>query len=247
MSEQLIFVQGWLPPRGLEALRGLIATLYRLLTRLEVRGTENLPGTGGFIVCTNHLSHFDAPLIFILLKGYKVAVFAADKYRSHPFFRPILEAVDCIWVHRGAIGPSTIKAAIRVLRSGRVLGMAPEGTRSRVTHALQEGKTGAAFLAISAGVPMVPVALANTDQMLSAFQRLKRPHVIATIGKPFTLEVPPKGQRPDARILQASTDEIMCRIAAMLPPKYRGVYADHPRLKELLAERSVTSDGAERT
>ncbi len=234
MSEQPIFVRGWLPPWGVEAMRLLILTWFRIFTRLETHGQENLPASGGFILSANHLTHFDSPLIFTLMKGRKVTVFAADKYRPHPFFRRVLECFDVIWVHRGAIGPSTMRVAARVLRGGGILGVAPEGTRSRVTHALLEGKTGAAFLALTAGVPIVPIAIAYPDRIVPSLKRLRRQRVTITVGKPIVFPPLEDGRRPDAHLLETYTTEIMCRLAAMLPPEYRGVYADHPRLKELL-------------
>jgi 1-acyl-sn-glycerol-3-phosphate acyltransferase len=234
MSQQPIFERGWLPPWGVEALRRTFETLFRLLTRLEVRGLENFPASGGMIVSSNHLSRLDAPLVFMLLKGRKLTAFAADTYRPRLFFRAIVQSIDVIWVHRGAIGPSTIKYAIQALRHGYTIGVAPEGTRSK-THALIEGKTGAAFLALAAGAPVVPIALDNPEKVLPSLARLRRQPVTITVGQPIMFPPQPDGRHPDSQTLENYTTEIMCRIAAMLPPERRGAYADHPRLKELLA------------
>lgn len=230
-----VYERGWLPPWGVEILRLVFVALFRLLTRIEVRGLENLPPSGGFIASSNHLSRVDAPLVFMFLKDRKLTGFAADTYRSRPFFRAIIRCIDVIWVHRGAIGPSTIKYAIQALRDGRILGVAPEGTRSK-TRALIEAKTGAAFLALMAGVPVVPMALDNSEKVLPSLARLHRQRVTLTIGKPIVFSPLADGRRPDSQLLEKCTTEIMCRIAAMLPPERRGVYADHPRLKELLAD-----------
>lgn len=232
-NSEPVFQHGWLPPWGVDILRWVFVTLFRILSRLEVRGLENFPAAGGFIISSNHLSRLDAPLVFMLPKNRKLTAFAADTYRHRPFFRAFVQSVDVIWVHRGAISPSTLRYAIRALRDGRVIGVAPEGTRSR-THALIEGKTGAAFLALAARVPVVPVALDNPEKILPSLLRFRRQHVTVTIGQPIVLP-PLEGRHPDSQTLEKYTTEIMCRIAAMLPPARRGVYADHPRLKELLA------------
>jgi 1-acyl-sn-glycerol-3-phosphate acyltransferase len=229
MSEP-VFVRGRLSPRGVDRLRALLRLAFAVFVDVEVRGLERLPA-GGCLMCPNHLSRFDAPLVFSALRGRAVTAFAADTYRPQPFFRWILENVDVIWVHRGAITPSTLKAAIQVLRAGRLLGVAPEGTRSP-THALQMGKAGAAALALAAGVPVVPLAITNTENLGASIKRLRRIRLTLTFGEPFTLPPPAPGQR--AEKLDEYTAEIMCRIAALLPPPYRGVYADHPRLRELL-------------
>jgi 1-acyl-sn-glycerol-3-phosphate acyltransferase len=232
-SELPVFVRGRLSPRGVEQMRRLFALLYRLACRVEIRGVERVP-PGGVIISPNHLSRFDPPLIFISLPNRKATVFNADTYRSRPFFRFIMEMNDVIWVNRAATSPSTMKHAVRVLREGSVLGVAPEGTRSK-TGALQPGKTGAAFLGFVSGAPIVPAAITNTDQVARALRSFKRVTLTLTYGEPLILAAPGERARPTAQQLDEATTELMCRIAAMLPPRYRGVYAEHPRTLELLA------------
>jgi 1-acyl-sn-glycerol-3-phosphate acyltransferase len=231
MSEEPIFVKGHMSPAGVERMRRTFSFLMRLLARIEVRGKENVP-EGGVIMSPNHLSWFDPPMIFIQFPYRKVTVFNADTYRTNPIFSYIMTGVDLIWVARGATTPSTIKYGIRALKNGSMLGVAPEGTRSK-THALQQGKTGAVYLAYAAGVPLIPIALTNTDKVASALKKLKRTTMTVTFGKPMYFGGPGQ-KRPDAEQLEKDTTEVMCRIAAMLPPEYRGVYANEPRVQELL-------------
>lgn len=233
MPDKPVFVRGRLSERGRARLQRLFRALYGLFATLEVRGLEHLP-PGGVIITPNHNSRFDPPLIFITLPQRKMTLFNADTYRRNPFFRWVLESVDVIWVNRGATSPATIKAALQALRGGSILGIAPEGTRSP-TGALIEGKTGAAFLALAAGVPIVPCAITGVEKLGWAIRRLRRIRLTVTYGPAFRLSPPGERARRDEQQLQAATTEIMCRIAALLPPEYRGVYADHPRLRELLA------------
>ena len=113
------------------------------------------------------------------------------------------------------------------------LAIAPEGTRSK-TESLQQGKMGAAFLASKSGYPVLPVALTGTEDrgVVENLKKFRRSKIKIVIGKPFTIEIPKGKGREEA--LRQVTDEIMCQIAAMLPEKYRGVYADSPRTLELL-------------
>jgi 1-acyl-sn-glycerol-3-phosphate acyltransferase len=231
------FVKGRLPPIGLTLLRRFIGFLFWIFARVTVRGLENVPSTSGCLMTMNHVSRFDAPLVFVVLSSRTLTALVADTYRPQPFFRWMVEMVDVIWVKRGAITPTTIKAAVRALREGRITGIAPEGTRSQDTHALQPGKTGAAFLALMADVPIVPVVVTNTEHLGAAMKRLYRIPLTVTFGKAYKLPPSPSG-RPDEAHLETCTTEIMCRIAALLPSEYRGVYADHPRVSELL-----TGDG----
>ncbi len=194
---------------------------------------ENLPASGGFIVAPNHLSRLDPPLIFSFVKGRHVTGFVADSYRPNFFFRAILNSVDVIWVNRGSIGPSTLKYALQALRRGSLMGIAPEGTRSP-TGGLIEGKTGAVFLAVAAGVPIVPVGLDNPDKILPSLLRLHRQPITVRFGQPLNFSAS-GNRRPDSQTLETYTTELMCQIAALLPPERRGIYADHPRLKEILS------------
>ena len=114
---------------------------------------------------------------------------------------------------------------------GLPLGIAPEGTRS-LRARLQEGKLGTVLVALKAGVPIVPVGIAGTEKV---FQAHVDPAVPQDHGqfRPGLHPAAP-GPRPPHEQMKEYTDEIMCRIAALLPEKYHGFYKDHPRLKELL-------------
>jgi 1-acyl-sn-glycerol-3-phosphate acyltransferase len=233
---------GWLNPAGLEAFRWLLKTLFDIFAPMKAYGKENLAlaGPGGYIVAPNHLSYFDAPLMFVHIPpGQKMTAFGTDKYRRNWFLSSILRLVGVIWVNREAPSPASIKAAVQVLRNGQILGVAPEGTRNRTGHAMQEGKTGAVYLAIAAGVPVVPVAVIHTDQISHDLKKLRRSQATIVFGKPLHFAAPARQER-DAR-LQEYTTELMCHIAALLPPDYRGVYADHPRLQQLLSAGAPVS------
>ncbi len=111
--------------------------------------------------------------------------------------------------------------AIKILKRGEVLGLAPEGTRS-TSGALQIGKPGVAFIAAHAGVPIVPLGITGTQNMKELL-RFRRMRVSITYVEPFYLS--PEG-RMSSDELAAATELIMVRIAKLLPPEYRGVYAE---------------------
>ena len=132
-----------------------------------------------------------------------------------------------------------LRQALDHLRHGAIVGIAPEGTRSRETSGLLEGKQGAALIAARASVPIIPVGIFGSDKINEQFLRLRRPPVEVCIGEPYSL---PEFDRNDRQAwLSKYTDEIMCRIAVLLPTAYRGFYEEHPRLKELLEETSKTT------
>lgn len=219
-------------------LRWIFNLLSALLSRRVVHGWENLPSHGPYILATNHLSIFDVPFVFGLIGDENVTGWAAEKYERHPIFGPILRMGGGIFIQRGEVDRHALSTAIAWLRAGKIFGMAPEGTRSP-TGALIRGKTGIAFLAHETGAPIVPAAITGTEAAWRAWRRLRRPTFTLRIGTPFTL--PPLDPQDHAASLRRNTDEVMCRIAALLPTAYRGLYADHPRLRALLEEQAGPS------
>jgi 1-acyl-sn-glycerol-3-phosphate acyltransferase len=213
--------------------RSLIKLIIRLTCRLEIQGLERLPKTGAFAVASNHLGRLDPLLVYYLLDRRDIIMLVAEKYRENALARWFVRQLDGIFVDRFEADFSAVRQALTRLRSGGLLVLAPEGTRSP-TGALIEGHHGISYLAAKAGVPIYPVGITGTqDQaVLANFKRLQRARVVGVVGEPFTL--PEISRKAREETLVVYTDEIMCRIAALIPPEYRGVYADHPRLIEIL-------------
>ena len=220
-------------PRRVTArfLRWLFNALFALLTVRDVKGLERLPADGPYILATNHLSLYDPALIYGLIGDERFSGWAAEKWERHIVFGTILKLGRAIFIQRGVVDRRALDAAICWLGQGKIFGIAPEGTRSR-TGALIRGKTGVAYLAHEAGVPVLPLAHSGTEDAIRTLFRLRRQVIRVRVGEPIHLSPPPPGERTTA--LRRDTDEVMCRIAAMLPSEYRGVYRDHPRLAELL-------------
>jgi 1-acyl-sn-glycerol-3-phosphate acyltransferase len=212
----------------------IFGILFRLLTRVKVTGTENLPVDSGYIVASNHLGIIEVPLIYCLLEREDVTGLVAKKHQSQPLFRWFVNSLGGIWLNRDEADTRAIRQATDHLKGGGVLGISPEGTRSP-TGSLIPAKTGVAYLADRSGVPIVPTAVTGTWKALGDVVLLRRPRITVRFGEPFTLL--PVDRRERDLGLQRNTDEIMARIAALLPPEFRGVYADHPRLQELLEGR----------
>jgi 1-acyl-sn-glycerol-3-phosphate acyltransferase len=203
-----------------------------LIARVEVHGMENIP-KGNFILATNHLGRLDTAVLLYAFEREDIIMPIAEKYKNHPLYGMLGRSVNAIWLNRFEADYSAMREILKRMEQGGMMVIAPEGTRSK-TEALQEGKPGVAFLASRSGYPVLPVALTGTEDraVLENLAHFRRSNITGLAGKPFHLEIPKGKGREQA--LRKATDEIMCRIAALLPEKYRGVYADHPRLKELL-------------
>jgi 1-acyl-sn-glycerol-3-phosphate acyltransferase len=218
-------------------LHAAVNFLFKLLSRVEAVGLDNLPPQGACIVACNHMSRIDPVLVFALGKRRDMTALVADKYKRNPLIRPLIVAVGGIWINREEADIQALREARRLLRNGGMLGIAPEGTRSQ-TGALIQAKTGTAYLADKAGVPVIPAAVYGSETAVSQLFHFHRPAIHIEFGTPVILEPIHRDNR-DAD-LDRNTDEIMCRIAAMLPERYWGVYAGHPRLKELLRDKGET-------
>jgi 1-acyl-sn-glycerol-3-phosphate acyltransferase len=213
----------------------IIKFLMGVLTRVEFEGLENIPAEGGVIFATNHMSRLDIPLLLINPRRTDLTALVADKYQRYWLFKFIVNTGGGVWLDRSKADFGAFREAARILKEGRPLGIAPEGTRSNIGKLL-EGKAGTALLAYRTGAPVVPIAITGTESGMRDILLLRRPRLKASFGAPIVIESFERDQREAA--LQRYTDEIMCRIAAMMPEKYWGFYADHPRLKELLEAKA---------
>jgi 1-acyl-sn-glycerol-3-phosphate acyltransferase len=213
-------------------MRFLLRSLLHLIARVEVVGRENLPAGGGFVIAANHIGRLDVFLVYDLLERPDIIVMVAEKYRKYALTRFLTRLVNGIFVDRYNADFGAVRETLRRLRQGGILAVTPEGTRSSSGN-LSEGKPGGIYLAWKAGVPILPAAVTGTEDAVvkERLKRLKRLDIQVVAGKPFTLP-PILGVGREAA-LQQYTEEVMCRIAALLPAERRGAYAGHPRLKEL--------------
>jgi len=214
-------------------IRWLIRLIFNLFARVEVRGYENLPQEGSFVITTNHLGIGDVPIAFYALDRWDMFVMIGEKWQNVSLFRWVGKYFNFVFIDRFNSDIKTLRRVISLMQENNILVIAPEGTRSR-TGSLIEAKPGASYLATKLNRPIVPVGIIGTEDqaLLSNLKKLRRSHIIVTAGPVFTLPPLPRENRDEA--LKQYTDDIMCHIAALLPEKYRGVYANHPRLKELL-------------
>jgi 1-acyl-sn-glycerol-3-phosphate acyltransferase len=207
-------------------------TIVRCLTRVRVEGLEHARGiTGPLIVAANHASNADGVLVASWMTpalDRRVYLMGKQEALNWPLLGLGLRYNAVLGIRRGAPDLEAFRAAKRILDEGHVLGIFPEGTRSP-TGALQEAKSGLAILALRTGATILPVAVVNTDRF---WPRGAPPRfggwVGLRVGRPFTLDDVARGlSRRDAQA--AATEELMGRIAGLLPPRQRGAYADRVR------------------
>lgn len=220
------------------AARSIILPILWLGVRFRVSGKENVPRSGGAVVISNHLGWFD-PVLLDAACPRPILFMAKEEFLKLPVLRWFARQAGAFPVKRGTADRKALYHAQRLLNEGMLVGMYPEGTRSK-TGALQRAFTGASLVVVRTGVPVVPcIMIGNEDLPLSGDRHTRTrkrrwPKVTAHFGEPFTLATEkPGGGRYSFDEL---TDAMMIELARMLPPEYRGVYADragqpHPAIR----------------
>jgi 1-acyl-sn-glycerol-3-phosphate acyltransferase len=211
--------------RFLNALLRLGLWLGRI--RVIVEGQENVPDEAGVIVASNHLSIADPILVCVTVERLvrrRVRYMAKSEAFGWPVLGPLMTAYGGFGVRRGRPDRDAYRMAREVLASGDWLGLAPEGTRSR-TGMLGEPKQGVALLAVRAAAPILPVGISGTDLLWPVGGRF--PRLGTTVTLRFGAVVRPSVADADLRgagreRVSTQTDELMRRIAELLPARYRG-------------------------
>jgi 1-acyl-sn-glycerol-3-phosphate acyltransferase len=200
--------------------RGLCKFVIWLCTKPSVEGLENFPKHGPALVCINHLGDADGPLL-IGSTSTELDAFGKIELYDHPQIGKLMRWYGIIWLHRGRADRRAIRAALDGLAEGRIILIAPEG-RYTLMGGLEEGNQGAAFLALKADVPIVPVAVIGTENehVYGHLKRLHRASVHLKVGKAFRLRLQP--QRRES--IREGTRQIMLALASLLPEEYRGAY-----------------------
>ena len=210
-------------PRRVRFLQSLARLILRLFTRFEVHGAEKIPGSGPTLLTMNHL-HFLDPVIGISIVNRHSKMFTADKWATRPVIGHMIRwSQQAIFVARGEVDRKALGKALEALKEGLVLGIAPEGTRSK-TGTLQKGHEGVSYLASRTGAVIVPAVAYGQEKAVSSLLRLRRGRIVVNIGDPYVLAGTPNKAKTEQ--LAQYTDEIMMRMAVLLPPEYQGYYQE---------------------
>lgn len=213
------------------ALHSVVPPIAKAVWRPTVRGLDNVPATGGVILASNHLSFVDSVVIPVIVPR-KVVFLAKSDYFTGPGLKGTatrlwFEGLGMLPVDRDdtKAAISSLDTALEVLGRGEAFGIYPEGTRSRDGR-LYRGRTGVAHLALTAGVPVVPVGLRGTQDIQpidSSLPRLAK--VTVEFGEPLDFTSRYDGV-PLGRARRQATDEIMAAIHALTGQELAGVYND---------------------
>ena len=202
----------------------IVFFLSLFVCKIKVNGRKNIPQDSPFVLASNHFGYFDP---FVLVHAIRKPIdFIMQKelgIEPHFLFAPMI--YGAILTDRNKVAPSTIKEAIKSIKNEKILGIFPEG--GITSTILTKAKPGAVFIASRANAKILPVSVSGGDNIWDDFLKGVRSRITVNIGKPFgPFEL--KGSKDEKVLkLEKYSQELMCRIAALLPDDRHGDYANN--------------------
>ena len=201
----------------------LLKRLVRLGCRVDDRQIARVPWQGPLILLGNHINTLDAPLLYSHFLPRPVIAYAKVETWDNPLFAFLFNMWEAIPLRRGEADVMALRQGLAALEAGRMLAIFPEGTRSGDGR-LRRAHPGVVMLALHSGAPLLPVAHHGGETLGRNLRRLRRTDVHIEVGRPFYLDA--HGAAVTRQVRQRMADEAMYQLAALLPPEYRGHYAD---------------------
>ncbi len=204
--------------------RHLARFCFGTFGRLEINGQEWVPPYGPLIVVCNHLAATDPPLL-VASMARTLHFIAKQELFHNPISRYILKSYNVSPFDRSGSRADALRLLLRFLNEDRAVVVFPEGHRSP-DHTMQAGMLGVVYLALKSQAPILPVGVSGTEKINGWRMPVPLCRMRANIGQPFTLPV--LEGKASREVMQSILEMIMYRIAALLPPEYRGVYSLKP-------------------
>jgi 1-acyl-sn-glycerol-3-phosphate acyltransferase len=214
-------------------LRGVLT----VLTRWEPRGRHHVPRSGPLIVVSNHLNNADPAIVGAGVASRRIRYMAKIELFDPPF-GILIRLWGAFPVRRFGADVGALLTAERLLKQGQVLGMFPEGTRSR-TGRMTTAHPGTALIALRTGAPVLPCAVTGSQLLKNTLIVLTRPSMTVTIGEPIISE---PVRRPTEQQVSELTARIFDAITALLPPDYVGAYTRIEEASPVVNDRDNPRD-----
>jgi 1-acyl-sn-glycerol-3-phosphate acyltransferase len=208
-------------------LKGITIALFRV----DDAQLAKVPPKGPLILVTNHVHMPEIPTLFLRLTPRPVTGMLLASRWDNPLFRWMLNTFHILPLKRGEADLAGLRRGLEALEKGYILIVDPEGTRSH-TGILQPGRAGAVLMALRSGAPLIPVVHYGSENYKQNLRRLRRTDFHFAVGRVFRIK--PEAAKSLHTDREAITTEVMAQMAALLPPEYRGFYADVPPTQEFL-------------
>jgi 1-acyl-sn-glycerol-3-phosphate acyltransferase len=201
----------------------VIRFLLHILLKIDSSELAKVPEKGPLLAVANHINFLDAPVLITHLQPRPITGFVKKETWDNPLMAFLFNVWEGIPIDRSIADFAAFKEAKKALSEGKILAVAPEGSRSN-DGCLMRGKPGITILASKIDVPILPIVYYGHEEFRGNIRKLKRTRMTIKVGKPFLIKS--GGDRKNKEVVQAVTDAIMLEIVDLLPEKYHGVYAD---------------------
>lgn len=201
-----------------------------VMCRIDDKELQRVPQDGPLIAVANHTAMVEAPLLYTHLQPRKkLTAIAKVETWDNWFLNWVFTLWNIIPIHRGEADTTAMRKALDALSNGAILGISPEGTRSK-TGKLIRAHGGVAMLALHSGAPLQPVAHWGGEKFSKNVKKFKRTDFHIRVGPIFYLDA--RSERVTKEVRQQMADEMMYQLAKLLPEEYRGEYCDLDRATE---------------
>ncbi len=202
-----------------ESIKGLT----RILCNVDDSELGQVPEHGPLIIACNHVNFMDVPLMYTHLQPRSITGFAKAETWDNPVMGLLFNLWGAIPIQRGQADPNAIRKALGALKQGKILAIAPEGTRSGHGK-LGRGHPGIVVLAYHSRAPILPLVYYGGEKLRDNLNQLKRTDFYIRVGRKFTIQFPEGKLEREVR--DKILEEIMYQVALLLPDDYRGYYSD---------------------
>jgi 1-acyl-sn-glycerol-3-phosphate acyltransferase len=202
---------------------GLIRKYVELTIRPHIGPLDKFPMNGPYLIAGNHINTMDGLVMFTYIQPRPVTTLSKEENFNNPLNRMVSEAWGAIPIKRGAVDNTAMNLCLEALKEGKMLAILPEGTRSG-DGVMAQGKPGILPLAVKSGAPIIPVAFHGHENYWKNVRSFRKTDFYLEVGQPFHIKATMRDLDREHR--QIITDELMYRIAMLLPEKYRGYYSD---------------------
>lgn len=202
----------------------VLRAFFGILCRLDTTALKQVPARGPLIVVANHVNFLEMPIVRSSLHPRDIVALTKVETYDSPLFNFLFHIWGGIPIQRGTVDRAALQACLDALSDGKILAVAPEGTRSGDGRLLQ-GKPGTVLVAVRSSAPLLPLVCWGYENFWENVKHFRRTPFHVCVGRPFVVDAQDEALSKDVR--QRIADEIMFKLAELLPEAYRGMY-QHP-------------------
>jgi 1-acyl-sn-glycerol-3-phosphate acyltransferase len=202
-------------------VNAIVRGIFQITCNVDGDELVRIPDRGPLIIISNHINFLEVPVLVSHTFPKPILGIAKEETWKNPLLGPLFKLWEMIPIRRGEVDLTAMQKAILALDSGKIIAIAPEGTRSK-TGQLLPARPGTLLLALKSQAPLMPVVHFGGESFWPNFKRFRRTPFHIRVGRPFRLVNIPNP--PSREIREAAMTEMMVRMAELLPPTYHGVY-----------------------